>query len=116
MDALDMDRCADCREFDVEGGAFAGRRAHINLSGMLLDDAVTHGKTEAGAAATGFGGEERAKDAMNMIAWYAAARIRNFNFDAAVMRRVADFQHSTTAHSITRVQSKVQDSRLHLVG
>src|SRR5437879_9357624 len=103
MEPLDMDRFLDCRELDVEGGAFAGRRTHINLSGMFLDDTVTHGETEASPPATGFGSKERVKDAMNVLAGDACARIRDLDFDAAVMRHSANFEHSSAGHGITRV-------------
>jgi len=46
MYLLDMDCFLDRGELDVERRALARGRAHINLSGMLFDNAVTHGKTE----------------------------------------------------------------------
>src|SRR5437879_12265503 len=98
MEPLDMDRFLDRWELDVERSALAGRRADINLSSMLLDNAVTHGKTEAGAAAVGFGGEERIKDAMNVFAGDASAGVRHFGFDAAVMLCYTDFVHSFAVH------------------
>src|SRR4029077_13947790 len=107
MEPLDMDLFLDCREFDVERSAFAGSRANINLSGMLLDDAVTHRKTEACAAAAGFGREKWIKDAMDVLAGDASARIRHFDLDAAVMRGGADFKHSATGHGVARVQEKI---------
>src|SRR5229473_7031348 len=116
MEPLDMDRFLDRWKLNVEGGAFAGRRAHINLSGMFLDDAVAHGETETGSAAAGFGGEERVKDAMNMFAGNAATGIRHFDFDAAIVRGSANFEHSSSGHGITRVQEKVQEDLLQLVG
>src|SRR3981081_442835 len=99
-----MDRFPDRRELDVEGCAFAGRRADINLSGMFLDDAVTHGKPEAGAAAVGLGGKERFKDGVLRVWGYAGPGTPNFDFAAAVMRRGSDFQHSAAGHGIARVQ------------
>src|SRR6267378_3808779 len=116
MEPLDMDRCPDCGELDVERSAFAGRRAYLDLPGMFLDNAVTHGKAESGSAATSFGGEEGIKDAMDVFAGYAGAGIRHFDFDAAVVRRGADFEHSPAGHGITRVQEKVQEDLLQLVG
>jgi len=107
-----MDRFLDCGEFDVERSALAGRRADINLSGMLLDDAVTHGKTESSASAAGFGSEKGVKDAMDVFAGDAGARIRHFNFDAPIMRSGANFKHSATGHGIARVQEKVQEDLL----
>jgi hypothetical protein len=111
-----MDRFPYSRELDVERSAFAGRRAHINLSSMLLDNPVTYRETEAGAAATGLGGEERVKDAMDVFAGYAGAGIRYFDFDAAVVRRGADFQHASAGHGIARIQEKIQENLLQLVG
>src|SRR5437016_4580795 len=116
MEPLDMDRFLDRGEFYVERSALARRRADINLSGMLLDNAVTHGKTEAGAAAAGFGGEKRIKDAMNVLAGDASARVRDFDFDASVMRCGPDFEHSSTGHGISCVQKQVQENLLQLVG
>ena len=99
----------------MEGCTFAGRRAHIDFPGVFLDDAVTHGKSEAGATAAGFGGEERVKDAMDVFAGNPGAGIRHFNFHAAVMRRGADGQHSPAGHGVTRVQEKVQEDLLQQV-
>jgi hypothetical protein len=107
-----MDRFHDRWKFNMEGGAFAGRRTHINLSGMFLDDSVTHRETEASPASTGFGGEERVKDAMKVLAGDTCARIRDLDFDAAVMGGGANFEHSPAGHSITRVQKKVQKDLL----
>src|SRR5260370_9385108 len=83
---------------------------------MFLDDAVTYRETEAGSAASGFSGEERIKDAMNVFAGNAAAGVRHFDFDAAIVRGSANFQHSSAGHGITRVQEKVQEDLLQLVG
>jgi hypothetical protein len=111
-----MDRFPDCGELDVERSAFAGRRAYFDLPGMFLDNAVTHGKAQASSAAAGFGGEEGIKDAMDVFAGYAGPRIGHFDFDAAVVRGGADFEHSPARHGIARVQEKVQEDLLQLVG
>src|SRR5215472_5967342 len=60
------------REFKVEGCAHALLALHLDLSRVLLDDAVGHRKTETGAtalslAARGLGGEERIVDAVNVL-------------------------------------------------
>src|SRR6266478_4678965 len=102
MEPLDMDRFLDCGEFDMERSAFAGRRADINLSGMFLDNSVTYREAKTGAAATGFSGEERVKDAMDVLAGNSCARIRHFDLDAAVMRGGTDFKHSATGHGVAR--------------
>src|SRR5439155_17089184 len=83
---------------------------------MLLNNAVTYRQTEAGAAATGFGREERIKDAMNVLAGDPSACVRDFDFDAAVMRRAPDFEHSSARHGIKCVQEQVQEDLLQLVG
>src|SRR4029077_9285534 len=92
MEPLDMDRFLNRGELDVEGSAFARGRAHVNLSGMLLNDSVAHGETEARAATAGFRGEERIEDAVNVFARNAGASVRNFNFDAAVVCGSTDFK------------------------
>jgi len=46
----------------------------------------------------------------------AGAGIRHFDFDAAIVRGSANFQHSSGGHGITRVQEKVQEDLLQLVG
>src|SRR5215472_5446178 len=115
MEPLDMSRFPGRRELNVERGALSRRRAHINLSRMFLDDAVGNGEAKAGAAAIGFGGEERIKDAVDVFARDSRAGIRNFDFYTAIVRSRADFQHSATGHSISRVQKEVQKNLLQFV-
>src|SRR5258708_39726129 len=111
-----MDGFPDRGEPDGKGCAFAGRRAYINLPGVFLNNAVGHEKPKASAGAPGFSGKERVKNAMDVFAGNAGARIRHFDFDAAVMRRSADFEHSPAGHGVTRVQEKVQEYLLQRVG
>src|SRR2546430_12423450 len=77
--------------------------------GFSLDEPVTHGRSEAGATAAGFGGEKRVKDAMDVFAGNAGAGIRHFDFHAAVMRRGADGQHSPAGHGVTRSEEHTSE-------
>ena len=63
-----MNRFPRRREFQPEGRALALGRAHVDLPGVLLDDAVAHRKPQARAAAGGFRGEEGIEDAMQIFA------------------------------------------------
>ena len=83
---------------------------------MFLDNSVTYGEAKTGTPATCFGGEEGVKDAVNVFAGYASARIRDFNFNAAVMRRSANFEQSPAGHSVAGVQEKIQEDLLQFVG
>src|ERR1700739_4389559 len=68
MEPLDMNRFPRHREFQPEGGAFSRRRAHVQLAGVLLDDAVAHGKPQPSAAPGRFRGEERIEEAVHIFA------------------------------------------------
>jgi len=43
-------------------------------------------------------------------------RCQRLHFDAAVVRRSADLQHSSAGHGIAGVQEKIQEDLLQLVG
>jgi hypothetical protein len=104
------------RKFDVEGCTSPGGGAHIDLAGMFFDDPVAHGQTEARAAASGLGREERVKYLMDVIAGNPVACVRDFDFHAAVVSARPDFQDSTRGHGIARVQEKIQEDLLQFVG
>src|SRR5690242_3555916 len=99
-----MDRFAGSGELDVERGSLSGRGAYIDFSSMLFDYTVADGKAQAGAAAIGLGGEERVKNAMDVLAGNACAGIRNFHFNAAVVRHRADLQHAAARHGVPGVE------------
>src|ERR1700689_5787574 len=59
-------------EIQGEGGAFPRMAFYTNLASVFLDDAVGHGKTEAGAAGLAFAGrslssKERIVNALNVL-------------------------------------------------
>src|SRR5438876_4616781 len=116
MEPLDMSRFPGRGELHVERSALPGRRAHVNLSRVLLDDAVADRQAEPGAAAVRFGGEKRIKNAVDILAGNSRAGIRDFDFDAAILRGGADFQHSSAEHGIARVQKEIQENLLQFVG
>src|SRR5260370_17470822 len=100
MEPLDMDCFPDRRELEVKGCAFARRGAHINLSGMFLDNSIAHRKAEARATAIGLGGEKRIEDAVDVLSSNASACIRDLDLDGSVSRRGADFDPSPPPHPI----------------
>ena len=53
---------------------------------------------------------------MNMFTGNAVARVDNLDFDAAIVRGSAHFQHSARRHGIARIQEKVQENLLQLIG
>src|SRR5208337_4161348 len=116
IEPLDMDRFPDSREFDVEGSTPAWRRANINSAGVFLDDPVAHGQAETCAAPCRLGSEKRIKNLMDVFTGDAVARVNNFNLDAAIVRGSAHFQHSARGHGIARIQEKIQEDLLQLVG
>ena len=71
-----MDCFPGDREFQPERSALARRRAHVNLSRVLLDNAVADRKTQPGAPAGGLGGEEWIENAMEMLGRNARCRCR----------------------------------------
>ena len=90
--------------------------AHIDFSRVLLDDAVAYRQAQPGASATGFGGEKRIKDLVNVFAGNAVAGVDDFHFHAAVVGRRAHFQHSAGRHGVAGIQKQVQEHLLQLVG
>src|ERR1700680_3342311 len=82
---LDMNRFPCDREFEPEGRAFFRCRAHVDLPGVLLDDAVAHRKPQARAAAGGLGGEARIEDAVQILTGNSGTCVGDFDFDRAVV-------------------------------
>src|SRR2546422_9282973 len=72
------------RKLHAEGSALAGSGAHVDLPSVFLDDAVADRKPKSGAAAGGLGGEERIKDADQVLAGDSDARIGDLDFDITI--------------------------------
>src|SRR5580700_3195558 len=68
IEPLGMNRVPHGRKFDVERCPSPRGGAHIDLAGMFFDNSVTHGQTEARAAASGLGCEKWVKYLMDVIA------------------------------------------------
>src|SRR5579872_4996054 len=115
MAPLDMYRFPSHREFQPEGRALSGRGAHIHFPGVLLDDAVAHGESQAGAAPGRFRGEKGIEDAVQILARDARAAVDDLDFDGAVESLGADLDHSTGGHGVARVQKEIQENLLQLV-
>src|SRR6266849_7859344 len=115
MAPLDMDLFSEDGELETEGSAFAGRGAHIDLSGVLLDDAVADRKSQPGAAAGRLGGKERIENADQVFAGDAHPGIGDLNLDVAVLRRRAHLEHSARRHGVARVHEQVQEDLLQAV-
>src|SRR5450432_1211764 len=109
MDPLDMDRFPHGWELDMERCALAGSRADINFSGMLFDDAIGDGQAQAGAATGGFRREKRIEDAMYMFARNAGSGVGDFDFDAAIVRGGANFQHAAAGHGVAGAEKKIEE-------
>ena len=89
-----------------------GRGAHVDFPGVFFDDAVAHGEAQAGAAAGGFGGEERIEDAVQIFARNADAGVGDFHFHGAVVRRCAHFEHAAGGHGVARIHEEIQEHLL----
>src|SRR6266853_602688 len=90
MEPLDMNRFPSCGEFKTEGSAFALGGAHVDLSRVLLDNAVAHRKSQPRAAAGRFRGEEGVEDAMQVFVWNTGTGVGNFDLNRTIVRRGAD--------------------------
>src|SRR5580658_7076141 len=110
-----MNRFPYCWELYVEGSAFAGGRADIDLAGMFLDDAVAYGEAQACAAAAGLRREKGIENAVNVFARDACAGIHDFDFDAAVVRAGTHFEQAAAGHGVAGVQEKIQEDLLQFV-
>src|SRR5271156_1979947 len=89
-------------EIQGEGGAFAGAALHADIARMFLDDAVSDGQPETGAASLAirgrrFGGEKWIVDALNVFLRNARAGIGDAHADEfAVHGR--HLQYSAAGH------------------
>src|SRR5579862_7282034 len=102
-----MNRIPHGREFNVKGCAPPRSGTHVNHAGVFLDDPVAHGETQAGAAASGLGSEKRVEYLMDVIAGNPVARVRYFDFYAAVMRPSAHFQDPARGHGVAGIQEEI---------
>jgi hypothetical protein len=55
------------RKIDYKAGKPAGLAFHANIAAMLLNDAITHGQTQAGSLTDIFGSEKGIKHATEMF-------------------------------------------------
>ena len=108
-------------ELKLEGSADTELALDVNLSGVLLHDAVADGESEAGAFVLallrlGLGGEEGIVDAVEMLALDAAAGVLDADHDAAGSVEGGDAQRGVgrSEHRILRVQHEIQDDLLEL--
>src|SRR5207245_10184519 len=83
---------------------------------MFFDDAVADRESQAGAATCGFGGEEGVEDAREIFALDAEARVGDFDFDVAVIRGAAHFEHAAGRHGVLGIQEEVQEDLLQAIG
>src|SRR6185369_16072342 len=109
----DIDSLPREREIQVEGCASPGMAFHPNLPGMLLNDSVSHGKTQAGAFALAFtrgrfGGEERVVDALDVFLRDTAAGVGDDHADPVPVGG-GYTERSALRHGVARVQEQVQE-------
>src|SRR2546425_9692483 len=64
---------------DAKGGAETGRARDANVARMFLYDAVSHGQTQASAAADAFSSEEGIINLRDVSGSYANTVINNFD-------------------------------------
>src|SRR5512132_2950223 len=107
-----MALCIDClpyqRKFEEERGPASGLAVHLDLAGVLLDDAVGDREPESGAAALSLAGSvlRRKKwvvDAADMFLRDAAAAVADDHVHAIAVLR-GHRQRSTARHRIFRVE------------
>src|ERR1035438_5929877 len=110
-------------KFKMEGCAGADGAFDVNLAGVLLDDAVGDGKSQAGAAAvagTGhiLGGKKRIIDSFEVLGRDAASGVvhqRGHEVVATVGQR-GYAQAAAAGHGLLGVQQQVEKYLLQLAG
>ena len=109
----------------MESGAGADGALDMNLAGMLLDDAVGDGKTQAGAAAVagfghGLGGEKRIVDALEVLGSDAGAGVGDQGRDVAECPFELRFggypQPAAVGHGFFGVEQQIEKDLLQLAG
>ena len=107
-----MDGFSGRGELEPEGSSFAGGGTDIHLAGVLLDDAVAHGKAQASSAPGGFRREEGIENAMQVFGGNADAGVGDFDFHGAILRHGADLEHAAIGHGVARIHEKIQENLL----
>src|SRR6266446_1553392 len=102
----------DClpAQWKIEGEGCARPRMalHTNLAGVFLDDAVGHGKAQAGAAGLalarrGLGRKERIVDALDVLGGKARSGVGHAHADAIAVHR-GHAQRAGAGHGVFGVQ------------
>src|SRR5580704_6938794 len=82
---------------------------------MLFDDAIAYREAQTGAAPSGFRREERIKNAREILALNAHARVGYFDFYGAVVCGSAHLEHAAGRHGVFGVQEKIQENLLQTI-
>src|ERR1035438_1289463 len=121
----------DAGKINGEDGAAAELALNEDVAAALLDDAVDGGKSEAGAFAFFFGGEEGLEDAGLGFAVHALASVADRDhdvgavFDESIFRAVrlvesdaggADADFAAVGHGVFGVDNEIHDDLLELSG
>jgi hypothetical protein len=104
----------------MKGGADAESALDVDFAGVLLNDAVAHGKAEAGAAALagfgrGFGSKEWIVNALEVLGGDAGAGVGDDGFDVAVGHG-GDAQFASLRHGVLGVEQQIEEDLLQLAG
>src|SRR5580700_220980 len=105
------------RQDEIEAGALAGRAFHLDAAAMVLEDAVHHRKTEAGALADRLRREEGLEDARERRLVHAAAGVGDRKAEMRSIR-VGPEAHGDfplrLADRMSRVGHEIDDDLLKL--
>ncbi len=104
----------------MEGGAATQLAFHLDLAGMLLNNAVAHGQSKARATALTLahrrlGGEERVVNALHMFGGDARAGVGDVDRDQAVGLS-GHAQGTARRHRVLRVEKQVKKDLLQFAG
>src|SRR5580692_12479564 len=110
--ASDIDSLPGQREIEVKGSAFAMPALHPNLPRVLLNNPVSYGQAQPGAARlafprSGLGRKERIVNSVDMLLCNARARIRHHHANAFAIHG-CNAQRPAVAHCVFGIQEQVQ--------
>src|SRR3989442_5316372 len=102
-------------KFQVERGASPRRGANVNLTSVLLDNAVADRKSQSRSAAVALRREEGIEAAMDVLAGDTGAGVRDFNLHRAILPARADLQHAPAGHGVAGILQETEADLLQLL-
>src|SRR5690242_6120365 len=95
---------------DLKQRALAHRRAHRDVTTVLLDDAEGDGQTKAGAAADALGREERLENVTENVLVHPAAVVADVNLHSIRIELAGgDFDASVCTYRLCRIDKNVHE-------